>query len=209
MTNTRIRYRSVVITIQQFAIFKQIRWHLIPKLVRVTMQLEDKDPDGTPTNKMHIQAYLEFSDQIGQSTLAKHLPNVHLPTALELANLKRKFPNGMKPEQGRFYCSNPVKRIEHSIPCIWENGVWIEGADFLQALITASEHEEKIFELPEKKMRNSYFIKHKGELVEVIQEGTERLRPLSLSLSEPVLSFERLMEERQRMSSLVKLRKNN
>lgn len=209
MTNTRIRYRSVVITIQQFAIFKQIHWHLIPKLVRVTMQLEDKDPDGTPTNKMHIQAYLEFSDQIAQSTLAKHLPNVHLPTALELANLKRKFPNGMKPEQGRHYCSNTVKRVDGTIPCIWENGVWIEGADFLQALIAGSEYAEKIFEIPEQKQRASYFIRHNGVLLEVIQEGTERLRPLSQSQSEPLLARADLEGELQRLRSLEKLRENN
>lgn len=209
MSNTKIRYRSVVITIQQFAIFKQIQWHNVPKLRRITLQLEDKDTDGNPVNKMHIQAYLEFSDQIAQSTLIKHLPNVHLPTVLELANLKKKFPNGLKPEMGRNYCSNPTKRVVGTIVCIWEDGVWIEGADFLQALIASSIKAEKVFEVPEKKQRASYFIRHAGEILEVTQEGTEHLRPLSVSLSESSLAQSDSEGDLERLRSLVKLRENN
>lgn len=203
------RYRSVVITIQQYAIFKAIVWHQVPKLLRVTMQFEDKDPQGLPTEKKHIQAFLEFSDQVAQSTLKKYIHNVHFPSEQELANLKVRFPKGLTPQQGRFYCSNPVKRISGTIPCIWENGRWIEGADFLAALEQSSIQVDKIFELPCHVMRDSYFIHHAGEQWEVFEEGTEVLRPKPLRQCEASSRFACLGAKMASINSRQKLRENN
>jgi len=127
INNQKHRFRSVVITIQNLPIFNAINWDTVPRLERVTMQLEDKDTSGEAVSKCHFQAYLEFTDQVTFNQLRNALPGVHIPTKKEVEDNKAKF-GILKPAHGRNYCSNPVKRVANSPVMIWENGSWIDDS---------------------------------------------------------------------------------
>lgn len=177
-TRTSARFRSCVVTIQTFDIFRKIIWSSIPKLKRATLQMEDKDLNGNKTEKVHIQAFLEFTETVYATPLRKYLPNVHLPTYTELQELKVRFPKGMDPQWGRNYCSNPIKRVDFSVPWVWENNQWTQGADFITACLNYPLREEMPFQLNEDKPRNSFLIPDDTEgWVEVLEIGTEVLRP--------------------------------
>lgn len=209
-TKPKLRVRSVVITIQNLRILEKIQWHLIPKLVRVTMQVEDKDQNGAPTSKPHAQAFLEFSDQVCLAPLRKFLPNVHLPDYQELQELRAKYPQGLKASMGRSYCSNPVKRVDDTPVMIYHSGKWHgEGAEFLAWLSEQSVllHKEKSFEIPQDKMHDSFYMHDGTEWVEVLEMGTEKLRPKDPSTSEHELRILNLVGNPAAQDSLRKLRK--
>jgi len=179
-----IRYRNVLITIQRYAWFRDVQWHNIPHLKRVTCQFEDKGISGLPVDRPHIQAFLEFDQQVARSTLTRHMPHIHFPTKKELAWLDH-LKGPLKVDYGRRYCSDPTKRIEGTESCIWVNGVWVSGADFLQELLIRSEpQEEVVFNMPTEKPRSSFMMFHEGEEVEVLGIGTEKLQHNTLSATE-------------------------